>query len=49
MTKEEYEKICRFIDEEVKTDWVSTNYQRHYINLGGVARIKDRIKQLVKE
>ena len=49
MTKEEYEKICDILDEEIETVWVSMFYQRRSINLGGVARIKDKLKEMITE
>ena len=49
MTRDEYYKVCRIIEEHIKTEWISSNYQRHSITLHGVAQIKEELKDLVKE
>lgn len=49
MTWEEYKTICRILEKEIETLWVSMNYQRQFISVGGVLRIKDKLKKMVKE
>ena len=49
LTKNESECLKDFIREQITTDWVSMNYQKQYINLGGVARIEDKIDELTKK
>lgn len=49
MTWEEYKTICRILEKEIETQWVSMNYQRQFISVGGVLRIKDELKKMVKE
>ena len=49
MTNQEYKKICDFIDKQIITEWISTNYQMQFVKLGGITRIKEELKKLVKE
>lgn len=49
MTYKEYKIIERIIDEEIESNWVSINYQQKHITMGGVTRIKERIRELVED
>lgn len=49
MTQKEYEKVCAIISKHIKTQWISTNYQKQFIDIHGVTLIKEELKQLVKE
>lgn len=49
MTKKEYELICEIIDKQIKTEWISANYQKQSIPMHGVTIIKAEIEKLVKK
>lgn len=49
MTRDEYKAICHLLEKEIETQWISVNYQRQFISVGGVLRIKDELKKMIKE
>lgn len=48
MTKEEYQKICKLIDEQIKTEWITPHYQKQSIDMHGITVLKEEIKKLIK-
>ena len=48
MTKEEYEKICHIIDDNVSHDWSTYISSSIIINTAGIIRIKEQISKLVE-
>ena len=49
ISQEKYESICDFLDQQVITDWISMNYQKQFIDLGGLARIKEKLMEIVQK
>ena len=48
MTEKEYKEVCEIIESELRVIWLG-NYNKKIIEVGGVLRIKNKIKELVME
>ena len=47
ISQEQYEDLCDYMDEQIDSQYISANYIKQSINLGGLARIKDRLRKLL--
>ena len=49
MTKKEYEKISKLIDDFIETSWVTPYYAKQSIPSDKIPQLKARIRELVNE